>query len=817
MSGVLFRSRALFRRRGAAWIGLAAVLGITGGVCMAFGQGARRTDVAYNDFVRAQQAADVVIAGQNGYGFVGSVDPDLVEHLPDVIRSAPAFGAIPFSGTTDDGRTIGVSDLLPVASVDGRLGTSVERFKMLQGRPATPGRIDEATASRELARRMNLHVGNTLRLRFYDSHTFTQVAAHFLQQWPARLRAESGTPENASDPADGPTVRVRIVGIEASPLEFPPLINDLAPVLHLTPAFAHRYDAGIVGSRFSYVRLKRSTELRAFQLEIERLARGRPVSFISTLDNQRAKVQRSLRVEALVLAIVAGLLALAGGVAVAQALNRQATSEAADDHVLRALGMRRAELRAITLLRSAVIALVAVVVALPVAWFASSFVLLSIGRLATVHPGRHLDGSTVLAGSVAILLFGLGFGALAARRAGADPDARDAPSARSRAGDLVQRAGLPMSAALGVRFALRRRDRSASASVMLLGASLGVATITLAGTFTALLHRDLAEPHRHGWNWDFKLGAPALPDIASVLLPPLRADSRITDLSVGTVTQIDISTTRIDVFAIDVVRGAALPTLTAGHAPLGPNEMVFGNRSLRAAHASIGDTVRARIGSNSATFRVVGSAIFPEFGDSGQLGTGAWTTVAGLRRIAPDAAPQNTFLIRLTAPARAAGVEQQIVRAVAPLPVRDSGRPEDLVNLSRGDGLLFALTALLAALALAVLVHALLTSVRHDRADHAVLRALGRTRAQTRLSVTFQALTLCAGMFAVGVPLGLLAARALWAAYARRIGVTADTFVPFARVGLILAGSVFVALVAAVVTAWLSARSDVASALRAED
>jgi hypothetical protein len=42
MSGILFRSGALFRRRGAAWIGLGAVLGIPGGVCMAL----PRTDVA---------------------------------------------------------------------------------------------------------------------------------------------------------------------------------------------------------------------------------------------------------------------------------------------------------------------------------------------------------------------------------------------------------------------------------------------------------------------------------------------------------------------------------------------------------------------------------------------------------------------------------------------------------------------------------------------------------------------------------------------------------------------------------------------------
>jgi hypothetical protein len=809
---VLFRSRALFRNRAFAWFGLAVVLGTVAGTCMAFGQAARRTQVTFGDFVREQHAADVVLAGGSGFGFIGSVDLDQVDRLPDVAESARAFVGIPFSGTTDDGRRIGVSDLFPVASADGRLGTTVERWKMTGGRAADPARIDEATASSELAHRMHLHVGSTLRLRFYDSVHFVTVAAHFLQQWPVQLRSRAaGAP--APDPADGPEVTVHIVGVEASPLEFPPLLTDLAPVLHLTPAFAHRYDTRIVGSPLSYVRLRHSTDLPSFQLDVERLAKGQPVSFVLTLANQRAKVDRSLRAEALVLAVVTALLALAGGVAVAQALARQAQSEAGDDELLRALGMQRSQRRGVACVRTVVIGLVAVAVALPVAWLASPLMLLSLARMAAVRDGFQLDISTALIGGSIVLLFVLLFGGITARGPG-HAQARRRVHASSRLGDAAQRRGLPTSVALGMRFAMRRPERSAPAFLRMLGAALGVATITLAATFTAVLHRDLNEPARYGWNWDLKLGAPGLPDVASELVPPLRDDSRVADLSVGTVTQIDIGSTRLDVFALDPVRGSALPTVTDGHRPRGPTEMVLGASSMRALHTRPGALVHARIGSRQAAFRIVGRAIFPEFGDSGQLGTGAWTTVAGLRRIAPDSAPLNTYLVGLRPAARTPATDDAIIRAVAPLPVREAARPEDLVNLSRGDGLLVSLGALLAALVLAVLLHALLTSVRRDRADHSVLRALGRTRGQTRTTVVCQSLTLAVTALVVGVPLGLLAARSLWSVFADHLGIADDVYVPLPIIALVAVGTLVVALTASIVPAWLSARGDVGSTLR---
>src|SRR4029079_16153338 len=119
-------------------------------------------------------------------------------------------------------------------------------------------------------------------------------------------------------------------------------------------------------------------QLRAFQLDVEKIAGGKPVSFISTLQNQRAKVQRSIRAEALVLAVLAGLVAFAGAIAVTQAIWRQTYAESGDDDTLRALGMGHVALTALSWLRLGMIAGIAVLVACVGAWLATPSVLLSL-------------------------------------------------------------------------------------------------------------------------------------------------------------------------------------------------------------------------------------------------------------------------------------------------------------------------------------------------------------------------------------------------------------------------------------------------------
>ncbi len=806
MSAVLLVLGHQARRRWTGWVGLALLVALAAGATMALAAAARRSDDAYARFADAERAADVVMTGRSTFGLVGTVDLRAAAASPAVRRSAGAFVAIPFSGSTAAGRHLDAADLLPVAATDGRLGHTVERWKLLAGRRAQPGRVHEATASFVLAQRAGLHVGSRLTLRFYRADHFPSVAARILGTLARRVDRRDRTHQRPTRAADGPVVHFRIVGVEASPAEFPPLLNDLAPVLHLTPAFARRYASTVVGSPLGYFGLRHRDDLRPLQLAIERAAAGRPVSFVTTRANQQPKVERAIRAEAVALAIVAALVGITAAVAIGQALVRQVLADTGEFTTLRALGMRDAQLRLLVLLRILAIGAAGAVLGGLLATLGAQLALLPLARTAELHGGVHPDAVVLGLGTVVLLGFAVVVGAVAARLA-LRREAPPAPTALARRAERATAATpLPVPVAIGVRLATRRAARAIPPWATLVATALTVALLTGALTFTASLRRLLDEPARYGWNWDLKIGAPGLPDLGAAVVPALRGDDRVVAFSSGTVTQIDAGRARIDVLGLDTVEGHALPTITSGRAPRRTDEIAVGGRSLTTLHTHVGGTVDARIGTRTARLRVVGRSVMPEFGDAGQLGTGALMTARGLRRLLPES-PTNVFLVRFRPGAGGPEGRAAMARAVEPIPTSDQARPQDLTELSRGGGLLTTLVTLLAVLGFAALLHALLTSVRGRARFFAVLRVVGLTRRQVRATVVWQVLTLVVGAVVVGVPLGVVGGRLAWATFAGRLGVATDADLPSAgTVALVTAGAVVVALAAALLPSRLAAR-----------
>jgi predicted lysophospholipase L1 biosynthesis ABC-type transport system permease subunit len=347
-----------------------------------------------------------------------------------------------------------------------------------------------------------------------------------------------------------------------------------------------------------------------------------------------------------------------------------------------------------------------------------------------------------------------------------------------------------------------------------LGIAAASAIFVGAFTFTGNLDRQLDNHHRYGWNWDQKIGAPGLPDASPVLAPALQHDGGVAGLALGTVTSSRIGNERVDVFAVDQLKGAVWPTIPAGRPPHDANEVVLGARTLRHVGARVGDRVQLTFGGRVATYRVVGRGVFPEFGDAGQLGTGALMTFEGVQRILPTA-PRNTYLVQYARPADIAHEQRLVAAAVVPYPTREDARPQDLVDLARGDGLLGFLAIALALLALGVFVHALLTAARSSRHDFAVVRALGMARGQVRSVVGWQAVCVMAGAMLVGVPLGLIGGQLAWRQFATSLGVVPDAVIPPGTVLLTLAGAVVIGLAAALFPAAWAARGRPAPALRA--
>jgi hypothetical protein len=818
MAAAWMRVRAELRARWVAWLAVALVAGVGAGVVVALMAGARRTETAYPRFVRAEHASDVLVAGKSSFGLIGSVDLDRVERLPQVATTARASVSLFFAGRLGDGREIGPADVFPVAAADSRLGTAVERWKMLAGRRADPARADEATASFVLADRLHLRVGDTVRLRFVLASSFPRVAALLLAQFGARLAAAPGSDATSIDAlADGPDVTVRIVGIEASPAEFPPLGTDLSPALHLTPDWYRLYSDQVVSSPLSYVRLHRGGELPAFARAIERLAPGQPVGFIASRPNQSAKVQRTIDLEATALRLLAALTFFALLFVIGQTLLRQAYVERGDDGVLRALGMQRRELVLVGVARATFVAVVAGVVAVVVAVLASPLMPIGLARTAELHRGFDVDTLVVGIGFAATVAGVVVIGALAALRSTQPARVSAARERTPWIARMLSSRRVPPTSSVGVRFALDSGRGPTAVPVWtgILGVALSIVLLTGAWSFRASLRHLVDSPQLYGWNWDAKTGAPALPDVGGVLIPVFQRDPGVRGVSAGTVVQVQIGADRVDALALDQERGLVVPTILEGRRPRTPAEIALGTRSLDRLGRSVGDTVTVVLGNRSERLRIVGRAVFPEFGDAGELGTGALVTYGGIQRLLPDA-HRNIFLLRFAPGTDRSAEFARLRTALAPVPTRTSGRPPDLEDLANLASLPAVLAVVLAGLGAATLAHTLVTSVRRRRRDLAVLKTLGFVRRQVSFVVAWQTTTLVVLALAIGVPLGAALGRWAWTAYADDLGAVASAQVPALPILLAVPVALLFANAVAAVPAWLAARTRPATIFHAE-
>ena len=722
-----------------------------------------------------------------------------------------------FIGRTGDGRRVAPVDVLPIIADDQKLGSQIERWKIAEGRAADPNRADEATASFVLAERLGLRVGDTVRLHFVRASSFARTAAILLSEFGARLAGDpSGSGTSIDELADGPEVTFHIVGIEASPLEFPPLGPDVSPALHLTPEFSRRYGHELVSSPLMYVQLKSPDLLDAFAKGVERLAAGRPVGFIVSRQLQQPKVETSITGQVTALRLVALLVLVALLFVVGQGLLRQAYAENRDDAILHALGMGRRDLYVLAAARGLLTGAAAAALAVVVAIAISPLMPIGIARTAELHRGVEVDVVAFGLAVLAIVATVVALRVLSAWRV-----ARSLSARGSRRRPVVTRAldyvTLPPTADAGVRFAL---DAGRGASAVPVWTSIVGITLTIAllgglWSFQASLRHLLDTPHLYGWNWSVKSGAPTLPDLAASLLPAFEQDPSVAALASGTVTQAELGLERVDVLGLRQDIGTVAPTVLEGRLPRRPNEAVLGTTTLEKAGLRIGDIAVLRLGNHASGMRVVGRAVFPEFGDNGRLGNGVFVTYAGLRSLLPEA-EQNVFLLRFNDDTDVAANVRHLRLALDPVPTRASGRPRELQELEDVTGLPTVLGAVLVLLAAATLLHTLMSSVRRRRHELAVLEALGFVRRQVWGTVLWETTTLVLVALAIGLPLGALFGRFAWSVFAVDLGAVAEPRVAWVPLVLMIPAALVVGNLIAAVPAWYATHARPAVALRTE-
>ena len=792
MTAVLLRVRVDLRARWRAWLGLTLIMGIAGGAVIAAIAGARRTDSSYSRFLHAMRAPDALVFESNDSSFA-SIPPDKLATLPQVAATAPLFG---YTQTEPD--------INLAATPDGRYGSIVGRHKMLAGRP--PVRADEVMLSFVVADARHLDVGSTLTV-------------HILPR-AADPDAEAGPPV---------PVHLRVVGIEATPGEFPPQPQTGFKLAWLSPAFVHENVGRFVELHATAVRLKPGAGmLTSFLRETDRLGGARPTSVYRFRD-QAVNTQRSIHLQAVALWLLAGLLGVTVALTLSQLFFRQALLEARDHAALRALGMARDQLWAIGMGRAALIGVAAAAVAVVTAVALSPLTPVGIAHVAEPSPGLSGDAVVLALGALGTVLLALAAAAYPSWRAARPPstadDARASTSTALR--DALARASVPPPVAAGVRLALDPgRGRSAvPVRSTVIGAALGIGALAGALVFNGSLAHLLETPHLYGAAWDARITTTGQGGVADVA-DAVKRDSDVRDLAIGYVgVGLQIRSERVDAMVLQPLSGRFEPRVLEGKLPLGPEEILLGTKTLSDVHARVGDRVPVTLLGvpGEISLKVVGRGVMPSTSDASGLGTGASMSMEAIRQlVSPTTAPPNpdTLVVRFAPGTDAAMARTRLAEVLSPFGptyvVVAPDKPNDVVNFGRVQGLPLALAGLLAALAAATLAHLLITSIRRRGRDLAIVKTLGFVPRQIRTAVAWQATTLAIAAMAIGVPLGIAAGRWAWIVFARNIGIVPAPEVPILVLLLLIPGTVIVANLVAIVPGEVAARLRPGRALRAE-
>ena len=751
MGAVLVRVGAELRSRWRAWLVVALMLGIFGGAVMAITAGARRTDTAYPRLIQETKATDVVVYQFTDEPGFAQLDFNAIAKLPQVLDHV----ILTLHGN---------DELFVSASTDPRYGTSFQALKILEGRMPRLDAADEVSIAFITAERFGYGVGDVID---------TQL---------------SPGAEQSAFP-----VQLRVVGIHAAAGEFPPISDETAPVF-ATPAFLARY-AKDHDPEGVLIRLRRGdADLPAFNEGLHAMSGGK-IAFAFAQSEHTANVERSFGLQAVALWLLAAFTALGIVLVLGQTLARQNVLEGEEYPTLRSLGMTHHQLTAVGLVRAIGIAVVGAVLATIVAILGSPLFPNGDARRAEPDPGFAADATVLALGSAAILVLVVALAAPSARRAARmSGDALglaslEQPARKPSFADGLARAGMPTPTVTGVRLALEPgRGRTAvPVRTILLGVTLGVAVLAAALAFQDSLAGLLKSPEDYGLRWDALVTEDFGTD-ARVHADRLNANPTVASFAAGSLAvPLDVGEHRVEAIAVVDVADSGLAKILEGRTPRADDEIVLGSRTLASIGKRVGDRIEVAIsGTGEADFRIVGRGVTPPIGDSGSFGEGAVIDYAALIRMVDDPAteedeapPPDQLFIRFSpGVSQAAGLDR-LKKDFGAAAVDAPGEPADLVNFGRVKNLPLILAGLISLLASATLAHALITAIRRRRRDLAILKTFGFLRPQVKASVAWQATTLAGAAVLIGVPLGIVAGRALWTLLANDIGV-----VPRPRFGL---------------------------------
>ena len=454
-------------------------------------------------------------------------------------------------------------------------------------------------------------------------------------------------------------------------------------------------------------------------------------------------------------------------------------------------------------------------------------------RDAEPHPGIAVDGWVLALGAVGLAIAVVLVAVIPAWRAAANAT-RTAGATRPGIAATLAKLAPDSSVSTGVRFALDpgRGANSVPTRSTLIGASSGVAIAVAVVVIATSLNHLVATPRLYGSDWDATIsfsGANADIEEEQAGSPQVVVDALDDDPAVAAWSPIAAAQVEIDgrpVQALAFLDGARPiePTIAAGRAPDGADEIALGQLTMDQLGVEVGDVVEVAGDDRSvAKATVVGRAILPALAqysgsDKTSLGEGALLgdrSADYLKRmidspLAVQLAPgesADALAERLTELVRDEGV------VVTASPV---AQPADIESMAELRGTPTALAGLLLVLIAFAVCHALIVAARSRRHELGVLQALGATPGNVRMVLVVQALTVAVISCLAGLFVGLILANWSWRLLMDSFGVLAEPTTAPAMIAALLAAVTALALLASLWPSRQALRVSPAKALSTE-
>ena len=814
--------RSVLRRRWVATVTLGLFAGLSAGLIGASLQAARRADGAVERHRARSRSYDVIVQGcpaavvdpqalsqEEGVRLcvnrhtTESMAQDILANRPDVESWTTAgflmAGILDPTAKTGWGRGV---QMMAMAKPD--VGAIVSRQILLAGRWADQAATDEVMIGEGAAAAGNIHVGDTIRLASWSQ-------AHI--DIPT---SSAGTPETAP-------IECRVVGILRGPgdLQRRPS-GDLTGLFLPDGLYAGPGWTAAHGDDFATWGYGAAVRLRGGPSAVSEfgssLAEGTPgwnINTGSVEDVDLPALRRGVDTERQGVLVFAMIAMVAAVVFVGLTLARQLRREQGDRAALAALGFTRSGLIIGSVVRSLFAALMAIGIAVIAIVGLSPLGPVGLARrLEYSHPIRF-DWPVLEVVAVALALF---FAAVAAAAVIA-ADRSDRPRVRQAASSLAAPLGPVPRVALAF-------TRGVSFRLAIAAGAAAVAVAVGAGTLVASFNRVVEQPARYGALWDVAIGEYSDPVQYQHGVDLIRSNPNVADaaaiLTATDVTKID----GLDVLylAVEPIVGSAPTVMETGQAPRAEDEVALGAETAKNLKKRIGDTVALTWQNFSGdaltkTLHVTGIAVVSEpVTNRASAGEGIVVSPDLAHTLIGDGGGNpvaQSIVIRFKPTADRQAATDSVVHDF-PASAREAVPQIDLGNLERLRSVPWLIAALIGVLALASLIHALITLLQRHAGDLAVLAALGMTSRQRRRVGLTAGVFLVAATAAVGVPLGLVLGRSVWRIVALRVFIPSGPVMPLLPTMIPpLVALVVTVGVAAVATRWVTRRTPAAQ-LRTE-